>query len=214
MEASTLEQSSGDASPVFVAGGRHRSHAVRLAAATLGLLLAVWLAALVAGLVGFSPLPKLTFPGTGAARAPATAPEQGSRPAVERDAGTHASPVASRPERGVGQVNAHASAGASGSPRASGGRTGVASGQTAGGNSGTTSPGSGGDAPPAPSGGDAPPAPSGGAASPSSSGRPPSFTPPASGEKSASPPRGNSADAPGRAVSADPPGRAARPHSG
>ena len=101
MEAATLEQSSGDTSPVFVAGGRHRSHAVRLAAATLGLLLAGWLAALVAGLVGFSPLPELTFPGTGAARAPAAAPEQGSRPAVERDAGTQASPVASR--RGAGR---------------------------------------------------------------------------------------------------------------
>ena len=63
MEAATLEQSSRDASPVFVAGGRHRSHAVRLAAATLGLLLAGWLTALAAGLIGFSPLPELTLPG-------------------------------------------------------------------------------------------------------------------------------------------------------
>ena len=207
MEASTLEQSSGDASPVFVAGGRHRSHAVRLAAAALGLLLAGWLTALVAGLVGFSPLPKLTFPGTGAAPAPATAPEQGSRPVVEPDAGTRASPGASRPEPGVGQLNAEASAGASGAPRASGSSAGAPSGQAAGGGTGATSPDAGGDAPPAP-------APSGGAASPSGSGHQPSFTPPASGEKSASPPRGNSADAPGSAVSADPPGGAARPRSG
>ena len=51
----------GTPSPVFVAGGHRRAHAVRLAAATLGLLLAGWLAALAASLVGFSPLPELTL---------------------------------------------------------------------------------------------------------------------------------------------------------
>ena len=204
MEAATLEQSSGETSPVFVTGGRHRSHAVRLAAAALGLLLAGWLTALVAGLVGFSPLPELTFPGTGAARTPAVVPAQAPKPAAARDAGAQASPIASHAARGGGQPN---DGGASSAPGASGASAGVAGGQAPGGGTGSTSPDSGGNAPQAP-------APSGGAASPSSSGHPPSFTPPASGEKSASPPRGNSADAPGSAVSADPPGGAARPHSG
>ena len=79
MPAATLEQSSRDTSPVFVAGGRRRNHAVRLAAATLGLLLAGWLAALAAGLVGFSPLPKLTLPGTGSAQTAPAPPEQGAQ---------------------------------------------------------------------------------------------------------------------------------------
>ena len=98
MPAATLEQSSKDTSPVFVAGGRHRNHAVRLAAATLGLLLAGWLAALAAGLIGFSPLPELTLPGTGSAQSAPAPPDQGPQPARERDASAHASPIASRPE--------------------------------------------------------------------------------------------------------------------
>lgn len=207
MEAATLEQTSGDTSPVFVTGRRHRSHAVRLAAAALGLLLAGWLAALVAGLVGFSPLPELTFPGTGAARAPAVAPEQGSRLEVERQVGGHASPRASRSERGGGQANTGAGAGVTNAPSASGSGVGVASGQAAGEGTGSAPPDSGGSA------AQAPPSP-GTAASPASSGNAPLFTPPASGEKSASPPRGNSAEAPGGTVSTDPPGRAARPQSG
>ncbi|MEK6327117.1 MAG: hypothetical protein AABM66_06285, partial [Actinomycetota bacterium] len=75
MRTATLEQSSRDTSPVFVAGGHRRTHAVRLAAASLGLLLAGWLVALAAGLAGFSPLPELTLPGRGGQAAPAP-PEQ------------------------------------------------------------------------------------------------------------------------------------------
>jgi hypothetical protein len=207
MEAATLEQSSGDTSPVFVTGRRHRSHAVRLAATTLGVLLACWLAALVAGLVGFSPLPELTLPGTGDARAPAVAPDGGSMRA-EGDAGAHASPVAARSEAGGGQVNADASGGAGSAPGASGHGAQVASGQFVGEGAGSA---------PAQGGGGAAQAPAspGTAEDPASSGNgPPSFTPRASGEKSASPPRGNSAGAPGQTVSVDPPGAATRPNSG
>ena len=71
---------------------------VRLAAATLGLLLAGWLAALAAGLIGFSPLPELTLPGTGSAQTAPAPPEPGAQPARERGASAHASPIASRPE--------------------------------------------------------------------------------------------------------------------
>jgi hypothetical protein len=208
MEAANLEQSSGDTSPVFATGRRHRNHAVRLAAATLGLLLAGWLAALIAGLVGFSPLPKLTFPGADASRAPAVAPERGSGPA-ERNAaarpspvGAHASPVVRR------QANTDAGLDASRATGASGAGTRVAAGQGTGEGTGSAPPQSGGGAT------ESPPSPSPGASPASPGNGPPSFTPPASGEKSATPPRGNSADAPGEAVSVDPPGRARRPNSG
>ena len=79
MPAAILEQSSEPTSPVFVAGGRRRNLGVRLIAAALGLLLAGWLAALAAGLIGFSPLPELALPGTGNGQTAAAAPEQGAR---------------------------------------------------------------------------------------------------------------------------------------
>jgi len=206
MPAATLEQSSKDTSPVFVAGGRRRNHAVRLAAATVGLFFAGWLVALAAGLIGFSPLPELALPGTGDAQTGPASPGQGSQPAGEREADAHASSIASRPERGGEQVGAAASR----SARASGAGTGFAEGQagSAGSGAGSPSPGTGG-APPSQT---TPPAT--GHPTPASSGHAPSFTPPASGEKSASPPRGDSANAPGKTISGDPPGRATHAHSG
>jgi hypothetical protein len=205
MPAATIEQSSKDTTPVFVAGGRRRNHAVRLTAATLGLLLAGWLAALAAGLIGFSPLPELTLPGTGVQSAPAP-PDQGPQLARERDAGAQVSPIAPRSARGGDQVSVAGSS----APDASGSGTGAAAGQTGsgGGGTGSTSPDSGGGAPQSQT---TPPA--RGTATPSP-GNQPSFTPPASGEKSASPPRGDSANAPGKTISADPPGRATHAHSG
>ena len=202
MPAGTIEQSSEEAMPVFVAGGRHRNHAVRLAAATLGLLLAGWLTALAAGLIGFSPLPELTLSGTGSAQS-----AQGPQTARQRDASAHASPIALRPAGGDDKVS---TAGSS-APDASGSGTGGAAGQTGsgGGGTGSTSPGSGGGAPQSQT-----TPPPGGTATPTSSGNPPSFTPPTSGENSASPPRGDSANAPGKTVPADPPGRATRADSG
>lgn len=212
MPAATIEQSSNDTTPVFVAGGRHRNHAVRLAAAILGLLLAGWLTALAAGLIGFSPLPELTLPGTGSAQTAPAPPDQGAQPARVRDAMAHASPIASRQAEGDDEVSA-AGRGApevsSGPPGSgTGGATGLAGSGRRG--TGSTSPVSGG-ASPSPT-----TPPSGGPAPPASPGNPPSFTPPASGGKSANPPRGNSANAPGRTISADPPGKATRtrPHSG
>jgi hypothetical protein len=193
--------------PVFVAGGRHRNHAVRLAVATLGLLLAGWLTALAAGLIGFSPLPELTLSGTGSAQSAPAPPDQGPQPASQRDAGAHASPIASRPAGGDDKVS---TAGNS-APDASGSGTGGAAGQTGsgGGGTGSASPGSGAGAPQSQT---TPPA--GGTATPTSSGNPPSFTPPTSGENSASPPRVDSANAPGTTITADPPGRATRADSG
>ena len=184
--------------PVFVAGGRHRNHAVRLAVATLGLLLAGWLTALAAGLIGFSPLPELTLSGTGSAQSAPAPPDQGPQPAREGDAGADASPIVSR-------------AAGSSAPDASGSGIGGAAGQTGsgGGATGSTSPESGGGAPQSQT---TPPA--GGTATRASSGNTPSFTPPTSGENSASPPRGDSANAPGKTITADPPGRATRADSG
>jgi hypothetical protein len=199
MEAGTLEQPSTDALPVFVAGGRRRNHAVRLAAATLGLLLAAWLVALAAGLMGFSPLPKLTLPGAGTAQTPP--PDQASQPWTERGAGASAAPVAARPARGGGEVSAARSAATRG---ASASLT-----RTAGGGSASTSPDTGGSIGQSPSTG-----PAAGTGTQASSEHSPSFTPPVSGEKSADPPRGTSASAPGRTVSAAPPGKVTRPHSG
>jgi hypothetical protein len=202
MPAATIERSSNDTSPVFVAGGRHRNHAVRLAAATLGLLLAGWLTALAAGLIGFSPLPELALPSTGSAQTAPAPPDQGPQPARERDASAHASPITSPPAQGGGQASAAGSSAPSGSGAGgAGGETGNAG--------GSTSPGSGGGAPQSQTTPHA-----GGTATPASSGDPPSFTPPASGEKSASPPGGDAANAPGKTISADPPGRATRADSG
>jgi hypothetical protein len=203
MPAATLENSSNDRAPVFVSGGRRRTHAVRVAAATLGLLLAGWLVALAGGLIGFSPLPALRLPGTGAAReAPA---DRASQSSVGSDANVNASAVARVPASGHDETS-----------RAQGSATASASGGGAG--RGASGAGSvGGGTSPNPAGGSAQPQPTAPApATPAhaSSGNPPSFAPPASGEKSASPPRGNSANAPGRTVSADPPGKATRPHSG
>jgi hypothetical protein len=207
MPAATIEQSSKDTTPVFVAGGRHRSHAVRLTAATLGLLLAGWLAALAAGLIGFSQLPELALPGTGSAQTAPARPEQGLQPATGPDASAHASPIASRPAGGDDKVSAAGSS----VPDASGSGAGGVAGQarSGGAGAGSTSPDRLGGAPQPQA---TPPA--GGAATPASSGNPPSFTPPASGEKSASPPRGSSANAQVETISADPPGRATRADSG
>src|SRR6476659_6510179 len=103
MPAATLENSSDDRAPVFVSGGRRRTHAVRVAAATLGLLLAGWLVALAGGLIGFSPLPELRIPGTGAAR---TAPADGApQPGAKRDANVNASPIARVPASGYNETS-------------------------------------------------------------------------------------------------------------
>jgi hypothetical protein len=206
MPAATLENSSDVGAPVFVSGGRRRTHAVRVAAATLGLLLAGWMVALAGGLIGFSPLPELRLPGTGAAReAPA---DRASQPGAERDANVNASPIARVPASGHNETS-RAQSSATASASGGGTRGGGSGAGSAGGGTSLTSPSTGGaSAQPQPN----TPAP----ATPAhaSSGNPPSFAPPASGEKSASPPRGNSANAPGKTVSADPPGKAARPHSG
>ncbi len=206
MPAATLENSSNDRAPVFVSGRRRRAHAVRVAAATLGVLLAGWLVALAGGLIGFSPLPELRLPGTGAAR---TAPADGaSQPGVESDANVNASPIARVPASGhheTSRAQSNATVSASGGGAAGGGS---GAGSVGGGTSSTSPNPAGGSAQPQP----ATPAPS--TPAHASSGNPPSFAPPASGEKSASPPRGNSANARGTTVSADPPGKAARPHSG
>ena len=206
MPAATLENSSDDRAPVFVSGGRRRTHAVRVAAATLGLLLAGWLVALAGGLVGFSPLPELRLPGTGAAReAPA---DRASQPGAERDTSVNASPIARVPASGHNETST-AQSSATASPSgggAAGGRSGAGS---VGGGTSSTSPNTGSaSAQPQPN----TPAPT--TPAHPSSGNPPSFAPPASGGKSASPPRGNSANSSGRTVSADPPGKATRPHSG
>ena len=208
MPAATIEQSSKGTPQVFVAGGRHRNHAVRLAAATLGLLLAGWLTALAAGLIGFSPLPELTLPGTGSAHSGPAPPGQGTQPVREREAGAQASPIAS-PAEGSGDKVIAAGRSAPGVSSENG--TGGAAGQAAsgGGGIGSTPPDTGSGAPQSPT-----TPPGRGAETPASSGNPPSFTPPTSGERSASPPRGNSGNAPGKTVSVDPPGTAARADSG
>jgi hypothetical protein len=209
MPAATLEQTSGDRTPVFVSDGHRRTHAVRVGGAGLGLLLAAWLVALAAGLVGFTPLPELALPGTGAARTAPAPTDRASQPGAERNAGRHASPIARRASAGGGTSSAKGGSAAN----ASGGRTLGATGggaQTGSVRNGTpsASPSGTGSSQPQPTG------PSPGTAAHGGSGSPPSFTPPASGAKSADPPRGDSADAPGSTVSSDPPGKATRTHSG
>jgi hypothetical protein len=207
MPVATLEHSSKDRAPVFVSGGHRRARAVRVAASALGVLLAGWLVALAAGLVGFTPLPELALPGTGATRAAPALPERASETGAEHSA----NPPASRLVRSASSGGATSSAGDGSAQNASDGRTGAGAAQTGGARDGasSTAPSSGaGSARPQPT------TPSPGTAGQTGSGSPPAFTPPASGKKSANPPRGNSANAPGRTVSADPPGKATRTHSG
>ena len=199
MPAAILEQSSEPTSPVFVAGGRRRNLGVRLIAAALGLLLAGWLAALAAGLIGFSPLPELALPGTGNGQTAPAAPEQGPGAAGERTAASaHGPSIASRP--GGEEVSA---AGRRAPDGSGSGTSGGGIGNGEGSVTGSTPPETGVGPPQSQT---TPPA--GHHPTPASSGNPPSFTPPAGGEKSANPPRGNSANAPGRANSAGPPGSA------
>jgi hypothetical protein len=203
MRAATFKQPSKDTAPVFVAGGRHRSHAVRLAAAAFGLLLAGWLAAIAAGLIGFSPLPELTLSRPGGAETAPAPPTHGPRTVGQNVGSAQTSLAASGTERGSADASA-ASRGVPGAPSGEAQETGSASASAGG---GAPSPGSD-NAAPQPQ----PTSPAGGAAAPDQPGQP-SFTPRASGEQAASPPRGSSASAPGRTVSADPPRKAAGPPS-
>jgi hypothetical protein len=207
MPAAIFEHSSSDEhAPVFVADGRRRHHAVRLAAATLGLLLAGWLAALVGGLVGFAPLPELALPGTGQREAPPAPPHLQSGGIDTELKGSAEQAVALTP-RGA------STSGQSSATRTSASGSGAASEGIAPGGDGTPSPtvGNGGGT------GSAQPQPAApGASTPADAntrhGR--WFTPPVSGQQSATPPRGKSADAPGATISGDPPSEATRPHSG
>jgi hypothetical protein len=209
MPAATLEESSGDRAPVFVAGGHGRTHAVRVGAAGLGLLLAAWLVALTAGLAGFSSLPQLAVPGSDASQPAPPPPDRSLLPAAQRGVNAHVSPLPQPASRGGDASSANGGSAANASGGGIVGATAGGGAQSASGPDGSppASSGGGGSSQPQPS---APP----GAPAQTGSGNPPAFTPPASGQKSAHPPRGNSANAPGRTVSADPPGKAMRTHSG
>jgi hypothetical protein len=183
--------------PVFVAEGRRRHHAVRLAGATLGLLLAGWVAALAVGLIGLAPLPAISLPGANQAKpAPVVPPNAGaSHPQV-----TNGPPVAAREVEGQRARSSAAPSSTDGKTSAS--PTGAVATGTAGSTSGssgsvsstpaTTGTGGGSTAPPSGTGGTA-------HANPGSQ---PSWTPPASGTQSATPPRGKSSSAPGASISA------------
>jgi hypothetical protein len=202
----TIEQPTADRTPVFVSDGRGRNHAVRVAAATFGLLLAGWLAALAAGLIGFSGLPKLALPGAGAARTAPAAPDPA--PAGRHPMGHHTRPGGSSLPPGTPSGARHGTAnGATTGGSHEGATAQAGSGQVASTSSSSPKAGGGGAQ-------SQPTTPPGGTPAQASHGNPPSFTPPSSGEKSANAPRGKSADAPGSTVSADPPGKATRPHSG
>jgi hypothetical protein len=194
--------------PVFVAEGRGRHHAVRVAGGTLGLLLAGWLAALAAGLIGFAPLPAISLPGVNQAK-PAPVAQPGTR-------ATHSSVTNGPPSAAsVGDSRAERSnaAPSSAGGKASASHSGAVATGIAGSTSGpsgsvsstptTTGTGGGSTAPPSGTGGGSSTPPSGtGGASQSNPGTEPSWTPPASGTQSATPPRGKSSSAPGASISA------------
>jgi hypothetical protein len=208
------EGSSTNPVPVFVADGRRRHHAVRLLGATLGLLLAGWLAALATGIVGFGALPALPLPGGGSSNtAPATHPDPvpagpsgAAQPAIQRQ-----SQVVHKSSSPGGSHGAATARGTSGS---SSGSATTAPGGSA---RGSTTPPSGsgtGSATTPPSGtgtGSTTPPTGTGGGSQSNSGNEPAWTPPSTGTKGADPPRGNSSSAPGSTVSAGAPGQSKRP---
>jgi len=207
------EGSSTEAIPVFVAEGRRRHHFVRLFGATLGLLLAGWLAALATGIVGFAPLPAIPLPGIG--------PSHPTPP-------THAAPVAADPARPsgaaepalqqhrlpqrLGENAARNSSSSQGSPRTAASRaatSGSSSGSTtqpgSSGGVSTSTPGgtgTGSTTPPTGTGNGTTTPPTGtGGGSQSNSGSEPTWTPPETGTRGADPPRGKSSSAPGATTS-------------
>jgi hypothetical protein len=201
------EGSATDHMPVFVAGGRRRHNAVRLAGTTLGLLLAGWLAALAAGVIGFGPLPGLSLPGADHAN-PAPAGDAGSTAGDEAVAGTVRLGPSSTFERTQRTQGSHPTSRVTGdatSQSAAGSaRSGTSAGASDPSSGAVTTPapagtGGGSTTPPADTGNTTPP---GGTGGTPQGGNEPSWTPPASGTKSATPPRGNSSSAPGMSVSA------------
>jgi hypothetical protein len=208
MPAGALEHSDMDQLPVFVAVGQRRRHAAKFIAPAFGLLLLGWVVALAAGLVGFSPLPKLPIPGTEPTR---SAPKV-MDPASGRGAAAGQASAASAQSKAFG--SSPGKRGTSDSKPASRSVVTQPESEAGGAPGGHASPsvsGGGGTTSPQPT---KPPTPTNDPPSQPSSGHPPSFTPPATGDQSAAPPRGNSAGAPGRAISADPPGKRATPHPG
>jgi hypothetical protein len=197
------EGSSTNPIPVFVAEGRHRHHAVRVAGATLGLLLAGWLAALAAGLIGFAPLPAISLPGVKQAK-PAPVAQPGTR-------ASH-SPVTNGPLSGDSRAERSNAVPSSAGGNAAASHSGAAATGSAGSNSGssgsvsstpaTTGTGGGSTAKPSGTGGGSTAPPSGtGGTSQSNPGSEPSWTPPTTGTKGATPPRGKSLSAPGASIS-------------
>jgi hypothetical protein len=214
------EGSSTNPLPVFVADGRRRQNAVRLLGATLGLLLAGWLAALATGIVGFGALPALPLPGDGssgpapvthvdpAVATPPAGPTGAADPALQRQgqaagkADSNARPSATSPSGSGASGKAAGMSGSSGGAGATTSHTGSGTGATAP-PSGT---GTGSTAPPSGTGTGSTSPPSGtGGGSQSNSGSEPAWTPPETGTKGAAPPEGKSSSAPGATVSATAP---------
>ena len=186
--------------PVFVAEDRRRHYAVRLAIAGFGLCLMAWLAALVAGLAGFSPLPELGLPGgeshPAAHNAPAITPPVAGHAAPRGLAGTaRAGNRASGGEPGSVARTAGANPGGSAGSTADAARAG--SGSTSGGGSTQAAPTSSGSGTSVGTG-----------TTHTNSGNSPSFTPKESGTRNATPPRGSSSSAPGQATAQTPQGMA------
>ncbi len=114
---------------VFVDRAGRRRHLVRLGVAAAAALVTLWLAALVAGLLGFDALPALNLPGTGPAKTDsAVAPKK-------------AFPIAVGAHRGHGAR----AGGAQGAQAGTGQRSGGSPGAGAGGGSGGGNAGSGGN---------------------------------------------------------------------
>lgn len=219
------EGSTTNPTPVFVADGRRRHNGVRLLGATLGLLLAGWLAALATGIVGFAPLPALPLPSSGPSdTAPATHPDPVVARAPAGPSGT-ARPVIERQSQAVHQSGSAAPRAESSPGGSHGAATGTGTSGSSGSGSTASTGGSGGGSAAPPSGtgsttappsgtgtGTTPPPPSGtGGGSQSNSGSEPAWTPPETGTKGADPPRGNSSSAPGSTISASVPGQGNKP---
>jgi hypothetical protein len=131
---------STDRHPVFVDDGRRRNQVGRLATTTFGLMLAAWLAALAAGVIGSGPFPQLSLLGADHEQAvQGTRPQTSDNPLAGRATSRNVGPPSSSNSEPRSGARIHPGTGAS-STREPGGGTATREGGTATGGDGAAPP--------------------------------------------------------------------------
>jgi hypothetical protein len=123
IHAAMLEpDASTDGQPVFVDDGRRRNQVGRLATTTFGLMLAAWLAALAAGVIGAGPFPQLGLLGANHEEAvPEVRPQTSDDPPAGRAASRNVGPPSSSNSETRRAAPIHPGTGAPSTPESGGG---------------------------------------------------------------------------------------------